>query len=60
MVNAIMRSGNRNAGGGDLHLAGNTLSIFRIIRSAHCTAEATIDSVRGLGLESDNSSVVFR
>jgi hypothetical protein len=29
-------------------LQGNTLSIFFMIRSAHCTAGATMDSVRGL------------
>jgi hypothetical protein len=28
----------------------NTLSVFRMIRSAHRTAEATSDSVLGLGL----------
>jgi hypothetical protein len=39
---------------------GNTLSIFRIIRSAHWTAAATIDSVLGLERLSKSSSVVFR
>jgi hypothetical protein len=38
----------------------NTLSIFFMIRSAHCTAAATSDSVLGLGLESKRSSAVFR
>jgi hypothetical protein len=38
----------------------NTLSIFRMIRSAHSTAEATSDSVLGLGRLSNRSSVVFR
>jgi hypothetical protein len=31
----------------------NTLSIFRMIRSAHCTAAATMDSVLGLGCRID-------
>ena len=42
-----------------VHFA-NTLSIFRMILLAHCTAAATIDSVLGLGLESNRSSAVFR
>jgi len=46
--------------GGNPHLAGNTLSIFRMIRSAHCTADATSDSVLGLGFVSYKSSAVFR
>jgi hypothetical protein len=42
-------------------LLGNRLSIFRTIhRSAHCTADATKDSIRGLLLQSNRSSVVFR
>jgi hypothetical protein len=42
------------------HLVGNTLSIFRMILSADCTAEATSDSVRGLGRESNRSSVFLK
>src|SRR5207248_10059135 len=38
----------------------NVPSILLMIRSAHCTAEATSDSVRGLGRLSCKSSVVFR
>jgi hypothetical protein len=38
----------------------NTLSIFFMIRSAHCTAAATKDSVLGLERLSNKSSVVFR
>jgi len=38
----------------------NTLSIFRMIRSAHWTAAETKDSVLGLERQSNRSSVVFR
>ena len=37
----------------------NTLSIFRIILSAHCTAAATSDSERGVAFESNSSSAVL-
>jgi hypothetical protein len=35
----------------------NTLSIFRTIRSAHCTAAATVDSVLGRGTRESHYSV---
>jgi hypothetical protein len=44
---------------GSVHFP-NTLSILRMIRSAHWTAAATKYSVLGLGFESRRSSAVFK